>query len=297
MVHALSGSDSAPTGVMLYGAPGPSVERLALYLCRSWLCKSSVRTPCGECVPCRTLETGRCVDFQKIEPYGPSRLIKMGAVKPVVPEDEFRGVPFVSFFQTRPLLAARKVVWMDEPERLQHQAAHAVLKTLEEMHDFGRVLMTTSDLTRVIPTIRSRCVLVPCGSQPGIGTDGLATRFASTERLAASVQKHSAAFEALDALLRDTLDADPKAALRLAERFRDVVDKYAASAQKTSRAAHLDILEATAQWFVNESPESTVWVQAVAVAHRRVQGNVSAASATDALFLAGSLRALEQDMR
>lgn len=69
MVHALSGPASSPTGVMLYGAPGKCMEMLAFFLCRSWMCKSGDRQPCGECVPCRTLESGRCVDFQKIEPY------------------------------------------------------------------------------------------------------------------------------------------------------------------------------------------------------------------------------------
>lgn len=221
----------------------------------------------------------------------------MGAVKPTSPEDELKGVPFVSFFLTRPLLAAKKVVWMDEPERLQHQAAHAVLKTLEEMNDFGRVLMTTSDLTRVIPTIRSRCVLVPCGSPPRDDGNELVARFASTERLAAAVTNHPSTFQALDSVLQQAAGADPKEAFRLAERFREVAEQYAASAQKPSRAANLDLLEAVAQWFVSEGPESPVWVQAAAVAHRRVQGNVGAAAATDALFLAGTLKVLEQDMR
>ncbi|WP_287128267.1 hypothetical protein [Candidatus Cyanaurora vandensis] len=64
------------------------------------------------------------------------------------------------FLSLRPLRALRKVVVIEGAETMQEAAANALLKTLEE--PLGAVLVLLApQVHRVLPTVRSRCQLVP----------------------------------------------------------------------------------------------------------------------------------------
>jgi DNA polymerase-3 subunit delta' len=296
-VARLASPDSSPTGVMLYGPRGSGVDELASFLCQSWLCKVNDGKPCGVCGACVAYANSRCVDFQRIEPFGAGRLIRVGAIRFDSLEKDFTGVPLIDFFRTRPLMAARKVVWLTEVERLNSRASNALLKTLEELPATCRIMMTTNDLTKVIPTIRSRCVLVGCGVDQPDTQDEIVRRFATTPGEAATVERHREVFCRLDALLSEAVSAPPMQALRLAERFRLCVDMYGKDSKGPQRENAAPIIEAASRWFVVVHPELPHWAQGAAQAHKRVLGNVSPTYAIDCWFLTGTLKAQEQDTR
>lgn len=280
---------------MLYGPRGSGVYELASYLCQSWLCKLGQGQPCGACPACVAFQNGRCVDFQRISPFGAGKQIRVGAIRFDSNEKDFDGVPLIDFFRTRPLMASRKVVWLDEVERMNSRASNALLKTLEELPSTCRVMLTTHDLTQVIPTIRSRCVLVGCGVDPIESGDELAQRFASTPGDVVFLEKHREAFSRLDTLLAEASTASPLNALRLAERFRALADQIAKETKKSQREAAAALLEASSRWFVVTNPELAHWVQGASRAHKRVMGNVNATYAIDCWFLAGTLQTQEQE--
>lgn len=61
------------------------------------------------------------------------------------------------WFYRKPLEGRWKQALIDECQLLSVQASNALLKLLEEPPSYGIIVLTASDIQRVIPTIRSRC--------------------------------------------------------------------------------------------------------------------------------------------
>ncbi|MSO44480.1 MAG: hypothetical protein EXQ74_04105 [Thermoleophilia bacterium] len=75
--------------------------------------------------------------------------------------------PVLASLAARPMVGARRVMIIDGAERLRPQeGAERILKVLEEPPPLSHVILVTDRLTDLIPTIRSRCMLVPFRS-PG----------------------------------------------------------------------------------------------------------------------------------
>ncbi|MBD2181037.1 AAA family ATPase [Planktothrix sp. FACHB-1355] len=79
-------------------------------------------------------------------------------VPPVIRIFQVREV--VKFATSKPLNAPKKVVVIEDADALNHQAASALLKTLEEPANTLFILMTSSVQT-LLPTIISRCQVIP----------------------------------------------------------------------------------------------------------------------------------------
>src|SRR5579871_5742617 len=96
MSSALNGSKKAgnlagrlletPSGasihaVLLYGAEGAPLDVHADKLARAWLCVNLQKgQPCEECRSCLSSAKGAHVDLKRIDPAGPSSLIRLGAI-------------------------------------------------------------------------------------------------------------------------------------------------------------------------------------------------------------------------
>ncbi len=75
--------------------------------------------------------------------------------------------PVLGDLASRPVVGQRRVMIIDGAERLRPQeGADRILKVLEEPPPLSHVILVTDRLTDLIPTIRSRCMLVPFRS-PG----------------------------------------------------------------------------------------------------------------------------------
>ena len=60
----------------------------------------------------------------------------------------------------KPYQGPYKVYLMEEAEKMTVQAQNALLKTLEEPPEYGVIILMTSSLEALLPTIQSRCVLL-----------------------------------------------------------------------------------------------------------------------------------------
>lgn len=70
--------------------------------------------------------------------------------------------PVLADLASRPVVGRRRVMIIDGAERLRPQeGADRILKVLEEPPPLSHVILVTDRLTDLIPTIRSRCMLVP----------------------------------------------------------------------------------------------------------------------------------------
>lgn len=121
---------------------------------------------CGDCATCLSVGREACPDLLIVRPRSAGDQIVMGQVVPVKePESsgEAERLPCVrEFLQSRPLVAKRKVVIIGRAHRLNPSAANALLRLMEETPDHARLILWTDASARLLPTVRSRCLLVPC---------------------------------------------------------------------------------------------------------------------------------------
>lgn len=107
--------------------------------------------------------------------------------KSIIPVEESREI--VSKLSLNAFMGGHKilVIWM--PEKMNAQAANALLKTLEEPPGRTLILAVTSQPDAILPTILSRMQLMRCAR---IDEDALAQALVSREGVSATVAKRAA---------------------------------------------------------------------------------------------------------
>jgi DNA polymerase-3 subunit delta' len=171
--------------MLLHGPAGVGKQRLALWLAQMLLCEKS-EAPCGQCQGCQFVLAGQHPDLHwlfprpKLKEADPAlddvkldyeqaiadRVKDHGLYKrPGGSEGIYR---YVSRLLTQqgalsPALAHRKVFIIGDAERMVPQAsspeaANAVLKLLEEPPANTTFILTSSEPSSLLPTIRSRVV-------------------------------------------------------------------------------------------------------------------------------------------
>jgi len=138
---------------LLYGVKGigKAVEAMAmaaLYLCEN---KNGDGSACGECHACCMLRAGSHPDFIRVERLEKKRDISVDQIREVL-----------SFLSLSGMESEKRVVFLDDAEAMNVQAANALLKGLEEPTSGSLLLMACHDLLRLPATIRSRCMLGHC---------------------------------------------------------------------------------------------------------------------------------------
>ncbi len=136
-------------GWLLYGRQGIGKHTLALYLAQHYVCES--RQACGQCHGCHMFLAGSHPDVCRCAPREGKRDLAIDQVRTVL-----------DFLALSGSESERRVVIMDDADRMNMQAANALLKSLEEPAPGSLLLMVCHDLMRLPATIRSRCMLAPC---------------------------------------------------------------------------------------------------------------------------------------
>ena len=106
--------------------------------------------PCGVCNSCRKIAAGSHPDV---------RLVSRPADKRIMPVELVREV--IHTASLSPSVGPWRVFIIPEIERMAAASANALLKTLEEPPEGVVLLLTSSDPEALLPTIISRCQLVP----------------------------------------------------------------------------------------------------------------------------------------
>jgi len=112
---------------------------------KSLLCLSSPQRwgGCGHCDSCLMMEKGLHPDFMIIEPDQGTLSI----------EQVRKGIEFLSY---RPQLSSRRILIINQAERMTKDAQNAFLKTLEEPPRDCLIILITTSPQLLLPTVRSR---------------------------------------------------------------------------------------------------------------------------------------------
>ncbi len=161
-----------PSALLFSGPEGVGKKLLALEFARGLLCRSNEPFGCNNCKSCKVVNDfieavrkGETEDFE----YRPSEGTKKDLafligehpdLALVVPDgkqikiDQIREVK--EFVLLKPS-GKRKVVVVDEAEKMNPQAQNALLKILEEPPEYTVFVLITSSEGKLLPTVVSRC--------------------------------------------------------------------------------------------------------------------------------------------
>lgn len=290
LVDQILGGHSHAQSVLLTGPPGAELLPLARYLATGWMCLAPTEngTACGECAACRTMSTQKAVDFQLIETAGKGGLIRLNKIVEVPADRDEDTIPILSFLRTRPLVARRKVVVIYPADRMTHEAANALLKTLEEPGPHARLILATSSPTALLATIKSRCLIIPVGMPTPEALHARFGELTSAERLFGegsyerieTIRLKAEPYNALFGLCEGLAGQNKGSALRASERVREIAEEFGLGV----RPGQAEALRCLGLWARStECPQSHI-LGAIHETHRRILGNAHGAIQFDALF-------------
>jgi len=133
-----------PHAFLFYGAEGIGKRTTALVFAKALNCEAGGADACDACTSCRKIDSGNHPDILVIRPEG--QFIKVADIKELQERMRFR-----------PLEGVRRVVIIDDAERMNITSANSLLKTLEEPSPTN-VFVLVSSRPHLLPlTILSRC--------------------------------------------------------------------------------------------------------------------------------------------
>lgn len=163
--------------LIFHGPSGVGKLTTALALCRNLLCTNGASGPCGACAACRRIDPRalrhpgvRVILPEKLSDFRKGEAWREGAVGIDIQEQQAEAIrnPVWSilidrvrqaraFLQRYPAEGDYSIVVVDQAHRMGAEAANALLKTIEEPPDHGVMILLTTSLHALLPTIRSRC--------------------------------------------------------------------------------------------------------------------------------------------
>ena len=137
---------------LLHGPAGIGKRDLAERLMARLLCQQpSDLEACGQCKSCHLLAAGTHPDVFVLEPEEEDKAIRVVQVRELV-----------DFVVQTAQLGGRKVVLLEPVEAMNINAANALLKSLEEPSGDTVMLLVSHQPSRLLPTVKSRCVQQAC---------------------------------------------------------------------------------------------------------------------------------------
>lgn len=145
-------ADRLAHALLLSGIEGIGVPEFAGEIAGYRLCFNPIVSTaggegaCGQCKACGLLNSGTHPDLRILEPEGAAQIIKVDQIRELV-----------NFMSQTPQIGEWKVAIIRPAHRMNHNAANALLKVLEEPAGRSLLLLATERPQMLLPTVRSRC--------------------------------------------------------------------------------------------------------------------------------------------
>ncbi|MCI8530600.1 MAG: DNA polymerase III subunit delta' [Lachnospiraceae bacterium] len=132
---------------LINGEKSSGKEFIAKVFAMALQCEKGEAEPCQECHSCKQALSDNHPDIIKVVHEKPNS-ISVDDIRKQVNGD----------VALKPYSSARKVYFIPEAEKMTVQAQNALLKTLEEPPSYAVIILLTSNVNTLLPTILSRCV-------------------------------------------------------------------------------------------------------------------------------------------
>ncbi len=133
-----------PSSYLFSGIEGIGKKYSAITLAKTLNCNNKNSDCCDQCLSCKKIDHHKHPDIRVTEP-----------VQNTIKIDQIRSIK--QDFSFRPFEGNKKVLIIDEAEKMNHHAANSLLKTLEEPPLDTLIVLITSHIHLLLPTIISRC--------------------------------------------------------------------------------------------------------------------------------------------
>jgi DNA polymerase-3 subunit delta' len=148
-------SGRIPHALLFTGPSGVGKRQIALALAQGLFCSAASGRPCGGCSGCIKSAASNHPDLLivDVDPETKSRQILLPQIQTLS-----------EALSRTPGESGRHAVIIDHADRMSEDAQSAFLKTLEEPMGQTFFILITSDLSRLMPTILSRCQTLRFGA-------------------------------------------------------------------------------------------------------------------------------------
>lgn len=147
--------DRLPHALWLQLTVGSGAEQLAKWIAARLFCQDASSKPCGYCLACRRVSAEEHPDVLWLRPIEDSKEIKIDQIRELA-----------SSLSLTSHGGGRKVAVISPADRLNRNAANALLKTLEEPPGDALLILLGGDPSRVPATVRSRCLRLALATPP-----------------------------------------------------------------------------------------------------------------------------------
>ncbi len=246
-------------GYLLSGGSMPALEQIARSLAQTLSCQHPVRRGelaaaidyCGECSPCRRIEGGNFADVLWLRPESKSRIIGVDQIRELI-----------QTMNLKPVEGGYKVGVIVAADRLRVEAANAFLKTLEEPPPRSILILLSSEPSRLLETIISRCLRLNFGGEAPIDPASIEWLRSFASRLAVEsaglLEKYQIVSSLAERLgtLREEIERKLGAGSRL-EKYDDVdpelrekwEEELKAAIEAEYRGQRAELIGLVQQWF------------------------------------------------
>ncbi|HKJ77620.1 MAG TPA: DNA polymerase III subunit delta' [Gammaproteobacteria bacterium] len=155
-----------PHALLITGIPGIGKRYFAEAFLAALLCEGQGEGACGTCRGCRLLAAGSHPDRIAVQPEDEGKAIPVAAVRGLIER-----------LTLRPQYGAWQVALVEPAERMNANAANALLKTLEEPNAGTLLILVSARPSQLPATIRSRCQQITLAApEPEMGRAWLAAQ-------------------------------------------------------------------------------------------------------------------------
>lgn len=148
-VQAQKAGDSLPHALLVTGVEGIGKASFCRAMAQWLLCEAGEDIACGSCRNCQLNKAQTHPDLVFVNPEEKSTVIKIEQIRQLV-----------DYINKTPQLARHKVICLGPAERMNTNAANALLKSLEEPSASTLILLYCHRPSALPATIRSRCQLL-----------------------------------------------------------------------------------------------------------------------------------------
>ncbi len=139
-------------GYLFLGRDGVGKRMAAINFAKAINCKSKNGDACDECISCKKIEALNHPDVFLIQKEMQASSIKIDTIREIIYQSSLK-----------PYEAKCKVYIIIDAWSLTEEAANSLLKILEESPGGQVFILTTTDISRMFPTIVSRCQIIRFG--------------------------------------------------------------------------------------------------------------------------------------
>lgn len=132
---------------LFVGIDGIGKRLFAKEFARKLLCENQEEDK--SCSSCMKLNSGNHPDFKQIEPDEKGS-IKIDIIRNMQEE-----------ISQKPIISTKKIYIINDSETMTEEAQNCLLKTLEEPAEYIVIILLTSNESKLLTTVKSRCLKIP----------------------------------------------------------------------------------------------------------------------------------------